>query len=430
MPESTSSQSIADALVQGLQKLAATLKEAPEPRRFSDVWGWQAPPLDRNDLVNAALGVAAKIEALDWSTSSEQVAGQLQSFADRTSIVTSTNAANLNQGPLAACSIVAFLYALELWVGRTVSVSDMKGVLALPVTLRRQSRVALSNLQDAMGDINQVRLMLATIKDAHDAAEDLPATQKDLADALKEVAEAKKAAVRHEVEAKQSAEEAEKSKIALAEALSGAMDVRSKLDSAYSAATSQGLASAFAKKSQSLGLSTWLWTGILAIALAAGGVIGWLRFPVILAAVTGKPDWGVVAVHITLSCLSLAPAVWISWVATKQIGQRFRLAEDYGYKAALAKAYEGYKAEAKTLDAELQAQLFSTALGRLDEIPLRLIETNVPGSPWHELLQSKEFLEFMQRFPNAARRLKAVVSKDPSEEAATSEKAAAGAAQT
>ena len=34
------------------------------------------------------------------------------------------------------------------------------------------------------------------------------------------------------------------------------------------------------------------------------------------------------------------------------------------------------------------ARLFSSALSRLDEQPLRLVETATHGSPWHELASS------------------------------------------
>jgi hypothetical protein len=40
------------------------------------------------------------------------------------------------------------------------------------------------------------------------------------------------------------------------------------------------------------------------------------------------------------------------------------------------------------LDPAFQARLFASALARLDEIPLRLVETDTHGSPWHELASS------------------------------------------
>lgn len=70
----------------------------------------------------------------------------------------------------------------------------------------------------------------------------------------------------------------------------------------------------------------------------------------------------------------------------KQIGQRFRLAEDYAFKATVAKAYEGYRKEAaRHNDPELEKKLFTLALTRLEEPPLRLIEKATPGTPLQDI---------------------------------------------
>ena len=80
--------------------------------------------------------------------------------------------------------------------------------------------------------------------------------------------------------------------------------------------------------------------------------------------------------------------MWFAWLATKQIGQRFRLAEDYAFKASVSRAYEGYRREAENIDPAFVSRLFASALSRLDEQPLRLVETATHGSPWHELASS------------------------------------------
>ena len=90
-----------------------------------------------------------------------------------------------------------------------------------------------------------------------------------------------------------------------------------------------------------------------------------------------------------LSLLSVGAPLWFAWLATKQIGQRFRLAEDYAFKASVAKAYEGYRKEAARIDPAFEHRLFGSALTRLDEAPLRLVETGTHGSPWHELANSE-----------------------------------------
>ena len=101
------------------------------------------------------------------------------------------------------------------------------------------------------------------------------------------------------------------------------------------------------------------------------------------------PNWGGIAVQAVLSLLSVGAPLWFAWLATKQVGQRFRLAEDYAFKASVAKAYEGYRKEAARIDPAFEHRLFDSALTRLDEAPLRLVETGTHGSPWHELANSE-----------------------------------------
>lgn len=103
--------------------------------------------------------------------------------------------------------------------------------------------------------------------------------------------------------------------------------------------------------------------------------------------------------QIALSLLSVGAPLWFAWLATKQIGQRFKLAEDYGFKASVAKAYEGYRKEAARIDEAFEARLFASALTRLEEAPLRLVGNTEHGSPWHELISSDAFQEALKFIP-------------------------------
>ncbi len=89
----------------------------------------------------------------------------------------------------------------------------------------------------------------------------------------------------------------------------------------------------------------------------------------------------------TLTALGVFAPLWFAWISTKQIGERFRLSEDYAFKASVSKAYEEYRREAANLDEAFAARRFSSALTRLDEPPLRLVEAENHGSPWHELIK-------------------------------------------
>ena len=106
-----------------------------------------------------------------------------------------------------------------------------------------------------------------------------------------------------------------------------------------------------------------------------------------------------------LSILSVGAPLWFAWVATKQITQRFRLAEDYAYKASVAKAYEGYRREAAKIDPAFAARLFGSSLTRLEEAPLRLMEENSHGSPLHELFGSSKLQAAAAIFPEFREKL-------------------------
>jgi hypothetical protein len=188
--------------------------------------------------------------------------------------------------------------------------------------------------------------------------------------------------------------------------------VLKRCEEAYSASTSVGLAAAFSERSASLSKSMWIWVGGLIAALAAGSYFGTsqlqslnelLKTPNVLASA--------VALNLLLSLLSVAAPVWFAWLATKQIGQRFRLSEDYAFKASISRAYEGYRQEAHRIDEDLEARLLESALARLDELPLRLVEGDNHGSPWHELLSSDLVKQAVRAVPDFASQVKDLASK-------------------
>lgn len=60
----------------------------------------------------------------------------------------------------------------------------------------------------------------------------------------------------------------------------------------------------------------------------------------------------------------------------------------------------------------MEGQLFSIALTRLDELPLRLVDNHVAGSPLHELIKSVEFSAAMDAVPGLRRRLDAIFRRE------------------
>ncbi len=172
-------------------------------------------------------------------------------------------------------------------------------------------------------------------------------------------------------------------------------------EKAYSAATSFGLASAFDERSKSLGVSMWIWVFGLVASLFIGWYFGGGQVHSLLNVVNSRDaSLFVVFLNILLSALSIGAPIWFAWLATKQIGQRFRLAEDYAFKASISRAYEGYRREAARIGgSDMEEKLLASALSRLDELPLRLVETPSHGSPLHELLSSESVKKALGTVP-------------------------------
>ncbi|SER57110.1 hypothetical protein [Rhizobium sp. NFR03] len=166
---------------------------------------------------------------------------------------------------------------------------------------------------------------------------------------------------------------------------------------AYGITTSISLATAFDVRAKELGKSVNTWSVILAATLIIMMIIASYRYFLMEQLFTGPVfDSARVWIQLLISIFSVAAPGWFAWLSTKQISQRFRLAEDYAFKASVATAYEGYRREAKRIDPTFEKALFASALSRLDEPPLRLMDTKTHGSPLHELSETSSAKLFIK----------------------------------
>jgi hypothetical protein len=193
---------------------------------------------------------------------------------------------------------------------------------------------------------------------------------------------------------KQAKDEALKYSIILKTNATDAEAIIALCDDAYRSKTNENLSRAFADRSKEITETIWLWVFGLVIALIVGGLLGSMQLSslnnLIKNNINVQNNFGF-WIELILTVLFIGAPIWFAIVATRQIGQRFRLAEDYAYKAAISKAYEGYRREAEkfsSTDPEFQARLFSAALSRLEELPLRLIEKQTYKNPWPNWLYS------------------------------------------
>lgn len=87
----------------------------------------------------------------------------------------------------------------------------------------------------------------------------------------------------------------------------------------------------------------------------------------------------------------LNTAIWqygLHNLSEEVLGYTTRLREDYAYKEASAKSFEGYKREAEQVDAEMLKRLLETAIENLGQNPIRIYDGHDNhGSPVQELLE-------------------------------------------
>ncbi|CAD1793507.1 hypothetical protein QSH46_021415 [Xanthomonas arboricola pv. juglandis] len=381
------------------------------------------------DLKISATALAERYESYNWAACNHEHAAEWFNDLAAKVDLAKTVLPNLFSSAHVAEGIQALLTTIKIHVDSLVELSVVDEMLKLPQKIQRDASRAADRLSNASGKIEGIEAVLAKIASAKELAENLGTTQEDLEAALKEVESAKTSSLRHEQAAKAAAEHADAASVELKEHLAEAEKTMARVAAAYRASTSEGLAKAFSRKAENLNKSIYLWIFALLVGLVGAICIGATRFPSILAASVNQSGQSInisaVLVQVILAALSLGAPVWLAWVATTQIGQRFRLAEDYAYKAALAAAYEGYRSEAARLDPLMEGQLFSIALTRLDELPLRLVDNHVAGSPLHELIKSVEFSAAMDAVPGLRRRLDAIFRREAKTSGGTSVDSAA-----
>lgn len=281
---------------------------------------------------------------------------------------------------------------------KTEAIKTLKRVLK-PL---RAIEAQISDINSRAGSLDE---KVERIEQAHEAAEQLPTDLETLKESRAVIATLLTDSTADRALAQKILSEIQSMREKLAKSEKEAEVIIERCNESYRATTSEGLASAFADRSGKLNMSMWIWVIGLIISLVSGTIVGSnqlrnLANAIIVSSTTPSVGNASIWINLLLALLSVGAPVWFAWISTKQIGQRFRLAEDYGYKASISKAYEGYRREAALLDPAFQARLFSSALTRLDEIPLRLVETDTHGSPWHEFASSNVVRQAIETVPD------------------------------
>ena len=87
----------------------------------------------------------------------------------------------------------------------------------------------------------------------------------------------------------------------------------------------------------------------------------------------------------------VAPLVWLGWFSVKQIGQSTIIRQDYGYKTAVALAFEAHKkeiADADLADKELSNRFLEIVVRNFGDNPVRLLSSTKDnkGHPAEEII--------------------------------------------
>lgn len=280
---------------------------------------------------------------------------------------------------------------------------------------RRLSGVAarLASLEPRASEIDQ---KISDIEAAHETAEQLPEDLAELAmkrdqmsriisettailDNAKKIASKIDAVSDASVEARQRMVSSEAQAIKLIE----------RSEQALRGSTGVGLAKAFENRQEKLSRAGTFWVGGLVLALLSALAIGAYRVSALQTVLNNDSPSHIVWMNVILTVFGIGGPVWFAWLSTKQISVSFRLAEDYAFKAAVSKAYEGYRSEAISIDPALQERLFSSALDRFEESPIRLMEKETHSSPLQEVLANPAIRKSLEGVPGIANKIIALI---------------------
>lgn len=378
---------------------AAVLNASTSDNTLREMHGWNHPSLTRQDLSSMVSNLSARIKDIAPNIANEKLINQLKTVPTKLQILHSETVPHIFDGN-GVQAIPAFMSEIT-WVTQLVepifSWSEINNTALLPPSLAKRLQSYNAILDQLNPDKNVLASQIESIKDAFNAAESLPTDMQSLNQARTNIDEIGRSSniIYEEIhnalrKSKEIIEKTEACAKVADEHLLEISKIVEQCGEAYRITTTKGLAGAFDQRANRLAYSMWIWVFGLLVALSVGALIGKERL-VTLSVVLSQSqlNWGAIAIHLFLSVLSIGGPLWFAWLATKQIGQRFRLSEDYGFKASVAKAYEGYRREAARIDPTFESRLFSSALSRLEEPPLRLVENTNHGSPWHEFLSSE-----------------------------------------
>ena len=383
---------------------------------MQETWGWNFPAVNRRTLSRVPNELAEAIRQRAPADLDEPSLAIVKEARTQIELLTPKTTQYIwnGNGQNAVPAYLATLSCVRSTLEPIIGWQAIRDINMFPAKMARRLRSFQAALDQIAPNKEELERQISLINEATSAAESLPTDLEALAGARKKIEELREESLLSHGKIAERLTGAESASGRIA----GLQDEASKLvvqcEEAYRITTTKGLAAAFEQRAKSLSTSMWVWVAGLVMALGVGYFLGANRLEVAIKALNSSdPQKGIVWINGILALFSFGAPIWLGWMATKQIGQRFRLAEDYGFKASVAKAYEGYRKEAARIDPSFEARLFSSALTRLEEHPLRLVEEKTPGSPWHEFAESEPFAAAFKAIPGFGDEVKKLQSKLP-----------------
>jgi hypothetical protein len=389
MQESTA---VLNEISGALDALAAqAISLVPQEESFMQIWGWNLPAINKHEFAAMLREPVQVIRSISNNMMDDADFAQLAQYPARIYFIRDTVMNNLAGGNafhvyLTITSLLDGLNAiLSKYASPDIDWKKIEDQKIIPAVQLRKLKSLAAGVDKLSENSEELALKITAINEAHSAAEALPTDMEELHEARKsfngaieEIAKQKQLVI----DVKSSVDAHLKNITALKD--DAELQVKN-IDAAYSAATTQGLGKAFGDKAIKLKNSTWVLLILLGLTLGVGACISSMRIDFIHELMKIKDvSMTLLWVNVILTVVSVGAPVWFAWILTKQIGQRFRLAEDYDFKASMAKAYEGYRREAVSVDPEQAKRLFALAVDRLSEEPLRHIEKQIHSTPFQE----------------------------------------------
>lgn len=397
-----------------LDQLAAGMSAVPAGQPFGIAHGnWAFPILTSEELRERIEEIAKDIRERGKDVLEPTVEGRLSDYPRRIAFMRGNTVPNLwSNAQVGVSAMNEGLDALVRALRPALAVDLAQDASLRLSKLRRQVSAFETRMQALQPRTMSLEEMVGVVEETYTAALELPSGLEEVRHAKASVGKTQAEVDVHLVKIQDAYGQASTLLGDLERFSKQAAEFIDGCESAYRSSVARGLAAAFLERSQQLNKNMWFWVGGLVASLAAGVFWGGSKIQDLAAAAhAAGPLSSSVVFDAFMAAISVAAPIWFAWLATRQVGQTFRLSEDYAYKASVARSYEGYRKEAASIDDGLVAELLTSAIRRLDEQPLRVVEHNSPGSPWHDLASSPAVSKALNTMPEFASQIRAMAAE-------------------